>query len=384
MQPEMPRPDAAEERWQVYGLLAAGILLALLVRLPLLTFVTSDYEHYTSDWYEIIRTQGGAQLLRSNVPNYTPLYLYGLIAVEWLLPNVQPVVAIKLVGLPFDFLLAAYVGAIVSLRYSQRWVVALAALAVLFAPTVVLNGAFWGQVDAIAATGVVACVYYLLRGQHLAAMIAYGLALSFKLQPIFLAPALVVLALRGRFDWRWAGLVPAIYLLTIVPAWLAGRPLAELAAVYVGQAGFYQRLASNVANVFAWLPAGLYSHFYPAGLAWGVAVISALTWVAAQGRAKLTEGRMLQLALLSVLVMPYCLPKMHDRYFFFADVLSIAYAFHYPRRAWVAVAVTAVSFCSYSPYLFREVIVPFPLLAFVPGAVILALLYEAARTETYT
>ena len=43
----------------------------------------------------------------------------------------------------------------------------------------------------------------------------------------------------------------------------------------------------------------------------------------------------LLVAALSAAAMPYVLPRMHDRYFFIADLLSLAVAFVYPRY-WLA------------------------------------------------
>jgi Gpi18-like mannosyltransferase len=45
--------------------------------------------------------------------------------------------------------------------------------------------------------------------------------------------------------------------------------------------------------------------------------------------------------------MPYLLPKMHERYFYPTDILSIIFAFYFPEYRWVAISVQLASFFSY-------------------------------------
>lgn len=59
----------------------------------------------------------------------------------------------------------------------------------------------------------------------------------------------------------------------------------------------------------------------------------------------------MNLAMISVLVMPYFLPKMHERYFFVADIFAIIYVFWRPQRFWIAILVNLCSFFSYGPFL---------------------------------
>ena len=61
-----------------------------------------------------------------------------------------------------------------------------------------------------------------------------------------------------------------------------------------------------------------------------------------------------KLWLVSVLLLPFTLPHMHERYFFAAEVVSIIYAFYSPKRFFVPLIVGAVSLRSYFPFLFGE------------------------------
>ncbi len=58
---------------------------------------------------------------------------------------------------------------------------------------------------------------------------------------------------------------------------------------------------------------------------------------------------------------------MHERYFYLADVLSIIYAFYFPRYFFIAVIMQLCSLLSYAPYLLHTQIVN---LAYVAVAVL--------------
>jgi len=55
---------------------------------------------------------------------------------------------------------------IMRVKYGSGVAASLSGLIVLFAPTVVLNAAAWGQIDSIYTAGLLACVNYLLRKKN--------------------------------------------------------------------------------------------------------------------------------------------------------------------------------------------------------------------------
>jgi Gpi18-like mannosyltransferase len=64
------------------------------------------------------------------------------------------------------------------------------------------------------------------------------------------------------------------------------------------------------------------------------------------------------------LAIPFLLPEMHERYFYLADVLSIIYAFYFPRYFYVAVIMQLCSLLSYAPYLMNTQVVNLAYVAF--------------------
>jgi hypothetical protein len=66
-----------------------------------------------------------------------------------------------------------------------------------------------------------------------------------------------------------------------------------------------------------------------------------------------------------MLLIPLFLPKMHERYFYPADLLSLCLGFIEPTLFAVPIIIVGVSFLSYQPFLFERSYVPLLLLAIV-------------------
>lgn len=370
----MERDRASFKSLEDYLILATGVLLALALRVSLLNFTTLDFRDFHGAWFNFIQENGGVWALKYPFSNNTPLYLYLLVAAHY--AGLSALQAVKLIPASFDFINAFFIYRIVRLRYPAGPTSLYAFLVALFAPTVVLNGSFWGETDMLYTTCLVACLYFLLAKQPGAGFVMFGLAFSFKLQAMFLAPFLLILLLKKAVPWKYSLLVPAVYLVTLVPAWLVGRPLPELLQVYLGQTDKYARLSMNAPTLYQWFPNDLYNILYPAGMLWCTAIVFFFVTTVYKSRTPLTNARMIELAALSVLIVPYFLPKMHDRFFFPADVISILLGFYFPQRFFVPVIISLVSFFSYLPFLFKYQIIPLRYLALILLVIIVWLAYH--------
>jgi Gpi18-like mannosyltransferase len=190
-----------------------------------------------------------------------------------------------------------------------------------------------------------------MRDQPFLAMISFGISFAFKAQAAFLGPFLLLLIIKRRIPWYYVGIVPLVYGLMMIPAALAGRPVMELVTIYLGQADRYQMLSMNAPNLYVFIPNDLYDIGVSLGLAMTVLVI--LLWVPFYtGKIKeVTTETILLCAFVSVAFMPFFLPKMHDRYFYLADVLSFLVAFYF-RHGWrLALGYQVVSGLVYFVFL---------------------------------
>jgi Gpi18-like mannosyltransferase len=366
--------------WEYISYFVFASILALLIRIPLLSFKSGDFFAYTKAWYIAIQTSGFSAL-KDNISNYNPPYLYLLYLVVQFLPGLEKVIAIKIPSLIFDFICAGFIYKIVRIKYENRIVGLLAYTAVLLSPTMILNSSFWGQADSIYTAGIIASVYFLITRKNWYSFISFGIAFAFKLQAIFLLPLLIAFWLKKELSWKHFLAIPIVYFIAILPAWLVGRPLPSLLSIYFTQTGEYNGLTSHAPSLYAWFP--LKPEIYPlitsAGIIFAITVILIFILIVIKSLVKLTPTLILDLAFLAVLLIPFVLPKMHQRYFFPADILSIAFGFYFPTYFYVPLAVTLVSFFSYQYFLFGVEPIPNSNLALVILTIIAILVSKVLR-----
>src|SRR5262249_21565975 len=195
-------------------------------------------------------TQHGLQAISGAYSNYPPTYLYLLATVAPLHPVISDVVLIKSVSVAFTVVAAFIVYLIVfEITMNQR-ISAVAGAGFLILPTVIMNSSYWGQCDVIFSTFVLGFVLFNLKGAPRRAVFCLGLAFSFKLQTIFVAPYVLYLILRRRIALVDLLIIPMVYAGAMFPAWLLGRPFSELATIYVGQIFWYPRLSMSAPNFY--------------------------------------------------------------------------------------------------------------------------------------
>ena len=124
-------------------------------------------------------------------------------------------------------------------------------------------------------------------------------------------------------------------------------------------------LTDNAPTLYQWLPATAPAYWAWIGVALAALTTAALLALAVARRGHLTTAVLLRFALLAVLLLPFVLPKMHERYFYLADVLSIvvACAIGRWRYAVLPLAMQAISLLSYAPYLLNMPVSYLPLVA---------------------
>jgi Gpi18-like mannosyltransferase len=210
----------------------------------------------------------------------------------------------------------------------------------------------WGQCDSIYAAFAIGAVYFGLTKQSKSAYAFMALALSFKLQAVFLLPILPMFVIANKIKLKDCYMFFAVYLATLLPAILAGMPLNDALFGYVTQANYYNRLNLNIINIWLFVGNVDYDSFRTAGIYMtGVAVLG-LMYFTYINRARLVNTvDFVRLAYLFAIIMPFMLPKMHDRYYFMADILAVT-LFFYDKRRWYVPAVTVLcSFLAYTYFL---------------------------------
>lgn len=325
----------------------------MVVRVALFGRRSGDYTGFLSPWFDVLERDGLAAL-GTDFSNYAPTYLYGLWLATFL--PVSKLVAVKLLSVFFDVVMAT-AGAWLVREFGGSWFRALVGFAfVLFAPTVVVNGAGWGQCDAGYTMFLVAGLALLRRGNFGLAALSVGAAVAFKAQGVFLLPLILVLCLHGIVQWRLLLLLPVPYAVSCIVPLLYGRPPMELALVYVDQATTHNLLTLNAPTLYAWLHIGLW--FSRPAVILGGLIIFGVCLASWRWTPFKTRDVYLPLAAFFLVLSPFVLPRMHERYFFAADVVTILYGVMVPNRLFVAALVSAASLFSYAPYLRGFEVVP--------------------------
>ncbi len=136
-------------RRRLLFLSAALLFAAMTVRALCMDHETLDYQNFLTVWVNFFRENGGFAALRESVGNYNVPYLYFLALFSY--SAVRDLYLIKLLSICFDVLLAWGTLRLAG-HFSKSAAVRLAAFFItLLLPTVVLNGAYWGQCDSIYA-----------------------------------------------------------------------------------------------------------------------------------------------------------------------------------------------------------------------------------------
>ena len=387
----------ADDRGQVRGLSAHhdrkrfieitlfwvnALLLALIVRLPWANLISYDYILYLEDWYILLVNNGYFAALKYDFYEYNPSYLYLWSLAAFLLPNLKGYIVLKGISIIFDFVLAFFVYKCVSLKYGRSEIVpCLAALVTLLFPTVVLNSSAWGQCDSIYSSFLIACLYAQLSGRQFEAFIAFGLSMIFKPQAVFLAPFFLWLLVKKQVNWRYFFLSMLVYIVSILPAWAIGRPLGDLLLIYfnLDVPSDQDLLTENAPNLYQWIP-NRYFSWYPVGIVFAALVVIVIALLVYKSRVEMTDNLVVYLATFSVLLMPFILPKMHDRYFFPADVIAIILAFYLPKYWYAPVIIGMTSLLVYLRYLFGVILIPLTWLALFPLALIVVMGWQLLRT----
>ena len=301
-----------------------GFSVAALVILAAATWRIGaiDMDRDFLPWFAHLRAAGPIGAFATPFSSYAPLCLYPL-ALGSLLGGVLAAWdVLKLVFFGGHVLLVFALAHLLKTAGADR-PYAWAFLAGL-APSLFANPAIIGQCDAYWAAALVMAVAAALQHRH-ARMFAWcGIAVAIKLQAGFLGPVFLTLALSRRVPFRLWLIAPLVYAATMVPAALAGWPVKDLALIYFRQVGWSESIALNAPNI--WMLASTAGIAVPTVIATVMAVSAtgAFVWHFTPRLRCLDSIDIVRVACLCALIVPGLLPRMHERYFFMADVLTLA------------------------------------------------------------
>lgn len=332
----------------ICALLCAG---AFLIRWAVLDYETLDYQNFLTHWVSFFRDNGGFKGLKYPVGNYNIPYLYFLAFFSYL--DIRDLYLIKLLSIGFDILLAWSAMKLLSLFSSCPLRRTGIFFAVLYLPTVYLNGSLWAQCDSSYVALAVLALYLALSDRPVLSMVFIALSFGFKLQAVFVMPVFAVLWMYRKFNWKHFFVFPATYVLLVLPAVFFGRPFMETLTLYFNQTGSIgSGLNYNSPSVFAFF--WRLQETEPAatiGIICAFAFMLLVLALCLFCSERLTDKAVLAASVLFAIGIPFLLPHMHDRYFFAADILTLVMAFAVPALSPAAVLTQFASLLGYHAYL---------------------------------
>ena len=330
--------------------LAALTLIGLGIRVILRVVITDDWLMYWDPWISDLKEMGFSYLATDRY-DYTPTFVYILWAISRL--PINPMTAYKGLHCVLDFVAAGILGKMIWKVTGSKRKGILSYGLFLIVPTIWANSALWAQCDIIFMTFLLLCFYYLFEDRPCKAMFFYGMAFVFKLQSLFIFPFLVILWVNKKVDLKHFLWVPALYFLSIVPAWIAGRPLMDLINIYMAQgAQDVWSLSIKWPNIYQIIGNQFFLLEYASAGTWLIlGILMVILYAMAQKRYRITNEFIVQMALFFAILTPWFLPHMHERYGCVADILAIIYAMMNTKKFYFPLVQILVSFNSYMAYL---------------------------------
>lgn len=344
-------------------------VVSVLLRASMWDVVSLDMQDFLIDWVAQLRNEGLAQSLREPASDYNAVYIVLL----WIFSHFfeSALTVVKSLSTMFDAVNAVLLGALAWRLCPQERKKSSAALAFSLGcllPIPLLNSAQWGQCDAIHTCFLLASLLCLVREKYPAAVLWFSLALCMKLQALFFFPVLVLAYLANkRFSALWFLCVPGALLGLGAACIPAGCDIWMSFRVYANQMSLYPRLTANYPNWYAFVEQGDYGVWSKTGILLALTVFAVAALWTLHRRIRFVSADYILLAVWSVFACTLCLPAMHERYAFFAELAIWVYIIITRERAVLAAALLSngVTFCAYIYYFYfpTPMVFPLPMLA---------------------
>ena len=355
-------------------------VFAFMIRWKLMPIESADYFGFLEPWMQEIREYGGFNSLSLKISNYTSPYMYIMTLLSYISAN--DLYALKLVSVFFDYMASIAVFLILweMTGNVRKSVFGMAVL--LLSPTVILDSAYWCQCDIIYTCFLLYSFYFFLRDDSNKSMLFFAVSFAFKLQSLFLMPFYIVMWLKKKtIKLRHLLWVPVIYVISIIPAWIAGRNFGDLIGIYFDQSGTYPWGTLEYPNIYALLGEVIpdmrhASEVSGAGMYATIMLLGCIAYYFYQENVMLTQELAVTLALFMVATTVYGLPHMHDRYGFLIDLLAIVYGVYRVKRFPVTCGFMLISVLTFMPYLIAVHMVPIQYLAIAQLVLIIYVGYD--------
>jgi Gpi18-like mannosyltransferase len=323
--------------------------LSIFIRYQIIGLTNEDMT-ILEEWYRHFYKNGLAALANGSFSNYPPFYLYFLWLIRTQSDWLGASAGIKLIPTLFDLLSAFAIFLMARIKFTDDKPYLYAAIFFTL-PTIIFNSTGWGQIESLYTSFLLLSTYFLLKEKPLYALIMFGFAFSVKSQSIFFLPFLGILFLKGKIRWFHFLLVPAVYIFLAIPSAVIGRSWSSILSIYIGQVSQYRGLSMSAPNLYAFIPNTYYEIGVWGGMIFFLMAMSIWGWVNWRAKIAVNPRQIMLMALAALALVPFVLPKMHERYFYPVDAFSFAAIIFVPEMWFVPILYQLISSLSYSVFI---------------------------------
>ncbi len=300
------------------------LIVAILIRIIVIPIKGPDYNLFLSNWYNEIIQNGKLNSLGLQIGNYTPPYILFLTFGTYLISN--SLLYIKVLSVIFDIICSIYVALIVYHFCNNKYKACLGFAISFIIPGIIINSSVLGQCDSIYTSFVLMFIYYILKGKIKLACFFFGIALSFKLQAIFVAPVLLYLIFVKKMK-----IVNFLYVIVgvfffMIPSMIYGKNIIDIINIYTQQTKEYGMIVKSAPNIYSlvslnYVKVNLIIKYF-LSLTTVIFSIFIVLYPTKKNNNYSDKIFFINILILSLIV-PYLLPGMMDRYFYMANIFLL-------------------------------------------------------------
>ena len=373
--------------------------LSLTARYLTALYPTADVTAFVFVWMKNIQKVGFTNFWTVQ-SDYFPLYMF-VINLLCLLPTGEQITVngstffanwmyyLKTIFFIAEILSAVGIYLIVKYITKDKTKAVIGYCAYLILPVQFLNSAVWGNCDSLYFCAFIYIIYFILTHKDIAAYFTLGIAFSIKLQSVFIFPLIVFLILNRRLK-LWPSIFFFVgWMLSYVPSWACGAPFSQPFSTIVTQMGGYKNLTLGCANIWHLfnVPSGLLDLFNAGSTVFALVLIGFFLAVIYIRKINLTDTNLLTIAFFLIVIVPFFLPHMHERYLYALEALALVYCLIKGKRYWMVVATQVSGVIAYYHYLSGKYFISalgedsVTLASFINLAVLAVLFYDILKLD---
>lgn len=389
-----------------WWMIGVALIMGLLARYALVPICSGDVGNYLMYWMKLMSNPNSTipsyWNFQSDVPAYgfnflvsdyffydqTPFYMFTLAVIaqtdygsivskygDGRMYASNWMISLKSIGFVFDICMAFGIYCIIKEITKNKNYAAAGFATSFFLPIQIVNSAMWGQNDSWFSCMAIWSFAFLMKynsdkpkiSDIVFSMIFAGWSLAIKAQGIFIMPFYFFLMLYKKIKFRYILIIPLALLATYVPYYFMGASFTKPFVWIFNGFSSYSDLSYHGGNFWEFFSfvtnsdtneltsriIAIGSYFFFIG------ALATYLFALLAKKPAITKESLILIATSFAMFTPFFMSKMHERYFYLADVMIFVYAFTNRKRYWLIPIKQASSLFTYSIYMFGRNVIQF-------------------------